>query len=206
MAHIVLVRHGESVGNLTGDYSTSRHDNLTEKGWAQARALAEHWTDPFDRWLVSPLARTRQTSLATLQRFGVKAELWPDLAECCWQEPRSLPPSDPELPLVPLDLESHELDWFHPGPVGMPPEHERWQDGLRRMKRAAARLDDLCRAGHNVLAFCHGYAISKLVMLLTGEGDVNEVYDVHNTGITRLTPRAGGTYQVEEFNRKVAGV
>ncbi len=45
---LVLVRHGESWGNLTGDYSTNRHDNLTETGWAQARALAAHWA--WEHW------------------------------------------------------------------------------------------------------------------------------------------------------------
>lgn len=201
---LVLVRHGESYGNLTGDYSTSRHDNLTDHGWAQARTLADHWKQPFDLVVVSPLSRTRQTSLPTLQRFQTKARLWSDLAECCWQEPRHLPPSEPELPLVPSPLLSHEEPWFHvEGEVGCPPEHERWQDGLRRMKRAARDLDALVRQGRSVLAVSHGYAISKLVILLTGEGSVDEVYDIHNTGVTRLLPTdEPGRYTVEEFNRR----
>jgi broad specificity phosphatase PhoE len=200
---LVLVRHGESFGNLTGDYSTSRHDNLTDTGWAQARTLAAHWRRPFDRWAASPLGRTRQTALPTLERFGVTAELWPDLAECCWQEPRHLPPSDPELPLVPLGLEAHEERWFGPAHLAaVAPEHERWQDGLRRMRRAAAALDAVVRGGQSILAVSHGYAISKLVILLTGEGDVNEVFDMVNTGVTRLVPTEPGRYTIEEFNRR----
>lgn len=199
---LVLVRHGESWGNLTGDYSTSRHDNLTETGWTQARALADHWAAPFDRVVVSPLGRARQTARPTLERFGVQADVWSDLAECCWQEPKTLPPSEPELPPVPLELEAHEVPWFTaPSPVLTPPEEERYQDGLRRMRRAAVQLDALCRAGLSVLAVSHGYAISKLVILLTGEGHVDGVYDILNTGVTRLIPSEPGRYRVEEFNR-----
>lgn len=201
---LVLVRHGESFGNLTGDYSTSRHDNLTDTGWAQARTLADHWDSPFDRIVVSPLGRTRQTALPTLQRWNTRAALWPDLAECCWQEPRSLPPSEPELPLVPMPLESHEHPWFDARhPVGAPSEFERWQDGLRRMRRAAQDLDQLCRAGQSVLAVSHGYAISKLIILLTGDGELGEVFDLHNTGVSRLVPtETPGRYRLEQFNRK----
>lgn len=201
---LTLVRHGESFGNLTGDYSTSHHDNLTDTGWDQARKLAQHWSGPFDRVVVSPLGRARQTSLPTLERFGIRADLWSDLAECCWQEPRALPPSEPELPLIPLSLEDREVPWFvAPRSLGTPPDHERYQDGLRRMRRAAMDLDALCRAGHSVLAVSHGYAISKLVILLTGEGHVDEVYDVYNTGVTRLFPtEEPGRYRIEEFNRR----
>jgi len=200
---LVLVRHGQSFGNLTGDYSTSQHDNLTDTGWAQARRVATFWRQPFDHVVVSPLSRTRQTALPTLQRFGQKAQLWPDLAECCWQEPRHLPPSDPELPLVPAPLRDEEVPWFHvEGEVGTPAEHERWQDGLRRMKRAQARLDSLVREGRSVLVFSHGYAISKLVILLTGEGSVDEVYDLDNTSVTHLVPHED-RYRVEVFNRRV---
>jgi len=188
---LVLVRHGQSVGNLTGDYSHRRHDNLTDLGWAQARAAAAGWAGPFDRFVVSSLGRARQTILPTLKRFGVRAEVWPDLAECCWQEPRSLPPSDPELPGVPLTWDEGEREWFDlDGPLVTPPDDERWQDGLRRMRRAAARLDGLARAsgGQSILAVSHGYAISKLVILLTGKGDVNDVYDLANTQTLRLEP------------------
>ena len=197
---LVLVRHGQSVGNLTGDYSASLHDNLTKAGWGQAKRLAGKWESAFDRIFVSPLGRTRQTAMPTLEKFRTRGELWSDLAECCWQEPRSLPPSDPELPLVPLPLEPHETPWFETsGLVGAPPTFERYQDGLRRMRRAAQRLDDLCRAGNSVLVFSHGYAISKLVILLTGRGHVDEVYELRNAGVTRLVPE-GDRYGVEAFD------
>lgn len=166
--------------------------------------MAAHWTEPFDHIVVSPLGRTRQTAMPTLERLGRQARIWSDLAECCWQEPRSLPASDPELPLEPFPLEPHEQPWFDTdSPVGTPPEHERWHDGLRRMQRAARDLDALCRKGHSVLAFSHGYAISKLIILLTGEGEVGEVFDLHNTGVTRLVPtETPGRYRLDMFNRR----
>lgn len=190
------------MGNLTGDYSHRRHDNLTDLGWAQARALAAGWDQGFDLFVASSLSRARQTLLPTLQRFDRRAEVWPDLAECCWQEPRSLPPTEPELPGVCLDWDEDEARWFvSEGPLVTPPDDERWQDGLRRMRRAAERLARLGR-DQNVLAVSHGYSISKLVMLLTGDGDLNDVYDIANAAATWLEPRPEGPWAVTRFNER----
>jgi broad specificity phosphatase PhoE len=34
-----FVRHGQSMGNMANDYSTSAHDQLSPNGWQQAKQL-----------------------------------------------------------------------------------------------------------------------------------------------------------------------
>ena len=62
---IILLRHGESVGNAEGYHQGQSDFPLTPTGLAQAKALAARWKDEginFDRIISSPLQRARQTA------------------------------------------------------------------------------------------------------------------------------------------------
>ncbi|MCD8327239.1 MAG: phosphoglycerate mutase family protein [Lachnospiraceae bacterium] len=73
---IMIIRHGDP------DYE---HDTLTEKGWREARALADQLERlPMDAVYVSPLGRAKDTAAPTLERKGMEAvtcdwlrEFWP---------------------------------------------------------------------------------------------------------------------------------
>ena len=63
--HITLLRHGESVGNAEGYHQGQANFPLTEKGQAQARALAKHWLNQgimFDQAIASPQSRAKETA------------------------------------------------------------------------------------------------------------------------------------------------
>lgn len=77
--HVVCVRHGESVANAGGAATTDPlHIELTEFGRAQARAVAEAWTQPPGLIVTSPATRAVQTAEPTLERFhGIPVEVWP---------------------------------------------------------------------------------------------------------------------------------
>jgi probable phosphoglycerate mutase len=65
----IFIRHGESTGNLdipAGDLSQIA---LTERGHAQAVAVAETWTDRPQLIALSPYLRTHLTAEPTIQRF-----------------------------------------------------------------------------------------------------------------------------------------
>jgi len=65
MYDLFLVRHGESMGNQIGLHQGKADYDLTEKGRAQARALAARWKQEgrrFDLVITSPLKRARQTA------------------------------------------------------------------------------------------------------------------------------------------------
>ena len=61
----VFLRHAESVGNAEGYFQGQGDFPLTERGRAQARALAARWQEEervFDFVISSPLSRTRETA------------------------------------------------------------------------------------------------------------------------------------------------
>ena len=74
---LILVRHGESQGNVDDDIYEHTADNalhLTKKGWGQAesagRALREIVGDESVHFYVSPYVRTRETFHAIAKAFG----------------------------------------------------------------------------------------------------------------------------------------
>ncbi|RPI31749.1 MAG: histidine phosphatase family protein, partial [Chloroflexota bacterium] len=63
--HLILLRHGESVGNANGVYQGQADFELSDLGRRQAQALAERWVaeeKTFDLVISSPLLRARQTA------------------------------------------------------------------------------------------------------------------------------------------------
>src|SRR5271157_343429 len=77
---IFLLRHGESVGNAEDRFQGQSDFPLTDKGRAQARALAERWLEEdmeFDLCISSPLARASQTAEIITTRLGLSLEFDP---------------------------------------------------------------------------------------------------------------------------------
>jgi broad specificity phosphatase PhoE len=80
----VFVRHGESVGNVESRWQGQSDYVLTEKGRAQARALAQRWKSEgvkFDLIISSPLVRARETAEILGTALNAPVELDPILME-----------------------------------------------------------------------------------------------------------------------------
>jgi len=78
--HFTLLRHGESVGNAQSRWQGQSDYLLTDRGRAQARALAERWKSEevkFDLAIASPLVRARETAEIIASELNVKVELDP---------------------------------------------------------------------------------------------------------------------------------
>ena len=78
--YFTLLRHGESVGNAQARWQGQSDYPLTERGRAQARALAERWESEavrFDLVIASPLVRARETAEIVAAALDVKVELDP---------------------------------------------------------------------------------------------------------------------------------
>ncbi len=76
----VFLRHGESVGNAEDRFQGQYDFPLTEKGKAQARALAGRWQAEgmaFDLCISSPLLRARQTAEIIAGRLEIPLEFDP---------------------------------------------------------------------------------------------------------------------------------
>lgn len=80
----VFVRHGESVGNVESRWQGQSDYVLTEKGRAQARALAQRWKSEgvkFNLIISSPLVRAKETAEIIATALNAKVELDPILME-----------------------------------------------------------------------------------------------------------------------------
>lgn len=120
--HITLVRHAESVGNAENRLQGQSDYPLSEKGRAQARALAQRWQDEgltFDQVIASPLLRARETAeivAAALQSPLELDPLWMErnngkISGMREEEARKLYTNDKFVnPFEPL-AETGEGDW-----------------------------------------------------------------------------------------------
>lgn len=82
---VTFLRHGESVGNQENRFQGQADFPLTDKGRAQARALAEHWQAEgvtFDRCFTSPLLRAKETAeiVSTALKIPLETDpLWMEM-------------------------------------------------------------------------------------------------------------------------------
>ena len=81
---LTFLRHGESVGNAEERFQGHADFPLTDKGRAQARALADRWkleNVSFDRCLASPLLRARETAEIIVGCLDIPVDFDPDWME-----------------------------------------------------------------------------------------------------------------------------
>jgi len=81
---VTFVRHGESVGNIENRFQGQADFPLTEKGRAQARALADYWKaekTKFDLCLSSPLTRAKETAEIVCAALSIPLEIDPTWLE-----------------------------------------------------------------------------------------------------------------------------
>ena len=75
--HLVFLRHGESIGNAQSRWQGQSDYPLTDKGRAQARALAKRWKSEdmkFDLVITSPLVRAQETANIIAKVLNLKVE------------------------------------------------------------------------------------------------------------------------------------
>ena len=119
--NFVFLRHGESIGNAESRWQGQSDYALTERGRAQARALAERWKSEaahFDLIISSPLVRAKETAEIIASALGAKIELDPLLLErnigemegLTMEEVRKIPQPPYITPYDPIGGEG-EADW-----------------------------------------------------------------------------------------------
>lgn len=205
IAELILVRHGESVGNVAREQAERDHAEvialeqrdadvpLSDLGCAQAEALgtllAERPVDqPVDEVWVSPYVRTRQTAQVALQTAGLAPELRLD------ERLR-----DRELGILdtltgagvrarfPAEAQRRR----HLGKLYYrPPGGESWADVALRL-RSFLRDIDRADAGPTVLVVTHDAVITlfRYILQQLTEAEVLELAAgecVDNASVTRL--------------------
>ncbi len=208
MSTMVLVRHGQASA-LAADY-----DQLSTIGHQQARVLGEHWADAgerFDRVVVGPLRRQRQTLDAVEEVYRRRHLEWPEpvpMAELDEHHgPRVIEHYSAdlfrEIGVSPADqdsgdraarlrryLEIYKLGtrrWIS-GTLETPPGLESWADFRARVESGVSRISGGGR-GQRVAAFTSGGATAAAVGLALGLADETVLelsWRIRNGSLTEL--------------------
>ncbi len=121
--HLTFVRHGESTGNAENRLQGQSDYPLSEKGRAQARALAERWQSAgitFDALISSPLTRALETGkiiAAALKIPVIETEpLWMERdngkrSGMTWEEVQAYYPDPSFMNPYEAVAETGEGDW-----------------------------------------------------------------------------------------------
>lgn len=197
MARLILVRHGETEGNVSQVWHGALDAPLTPRGRAQVAATARrlaalHDEIPIDHIYVSPLPRARRTAQAIADAIGLAPEIDEGLREMSigeW-EGRSF-----------TQLRDVDRLWerWQTDPTFAPPAGESPVDFSERVSAAFARLVE-AHPHETVLAVTHGGVISSLLAQWLGEGPQDwPRWDPANCAITILEQDGDG-WQVHCFN------
>jgi broad specificity phosphatase PhoE len=188
MTVVHWARHGENVANLSGTFSYRVFDgDLTDRGIAQARSLAERLhaaTDRYGLLVCSPLRRARQTAQIVSGRLGlpVAAEL-DDLREVNVGE---------------LDGRADDCAWrvYEATLAGWRSGHlsrrfpggESGDELAARTRRALRGIAAQAR-GADAVVIAHGASIRAAVPALTGQPDPGR--DLATGDVARLSVACG---------------
>lgn len=158
---IFLLRHGESVGNAEDRFQGQADFPLTEKGRAQAMALAERWLEEgltFDRCISSPLGRASQTAEIITGRLGLPLEFDP-----VWMELHNgrLAGLSPEEASVRHPRPDFIHPYLHIGETG----ESRWEVYLRAGRGVQSLLD---RAPGRYLVVAHAGILNMVLYAILG--------------------------------------
>jgi broad specificity phosphatase PhoE len=202
--NLLMVRHAESRGNAAGgDYSVDNADALSARGVAQAHDLAvalEAWD--IDAVIASPARRALQTIAPFLAKTNRTGEVWPELAEACWQEQREPPAGSWQS--EPTEL-SHDVSHhfrFRDGRAIRPAGPATFGTGLRRVHDAVGILERrFGGSGMTVLVSTHRYFMREMLNFMLGSTE-SQSSDHDNCGMTLMCFDQG--WQMEFFNCIVA--
>lgn len=204
MMKLFIVRHAESEGNATGNYSTAVADSLSASGESQAEALAASLkARSFDTIIVSPRLRALETIAPYLTATGQQAEIWPEIAEACWHEDREEPAGTWPRQAASLPAFAPGHFCFRDGEPIAPADVESFGEGLCRIHTALHLIQEAFIPDHElVLLVTHGHVIRELLNLMLGTETIAP-FPHHNCGLTCLSYK--GRWTLEFCNRKIIG-
>lgn len=180
---LILVRHGQSMANMTGEFRSGTETPLTPLGEQQAEAAADYIEKTYrlDAAVASPLSRAFRTAGAIAARQGLTVRPEPDL--------REIDGGDFEGVMASWLVEHDPDYWFFRRDIG----HVRCPNGetfSEMATRVNARLDALARefAGKTLLVGIHATPIRSVQARLRGYplGRVKDIPWVLNASLTIL--------------------
>ncbi len=202
---IFFVRHAETIGNLTGDYSNNRGDKLTKQGYQETEDVVKKLEEfGYDAILVSPTNRTRLTILPYLKKNKLAGEIWPEIAECCYQKiepmPKSCSKADGRKIRIKggnknfLRLRDKNTNRFY--------KKETYGQGLCQMEDAYNLLrEKYWLSGKKILLVSHGNFGKMMIKRLLGYSPAPKFHP-SNAKVTHLRQTKDGTFHLVRLNDK----
>ncbi len=193
---IYFVRHAETMGNLTHHHSRENDRTLSPAGIRQVENLTRELDQlQFDYIIVSPKYRVLKTILPYLKKHRLVAEIWPELAECCWQKRRE--PSSGSLDRESrISLESGMKPYFT---FAKADDHYSYKtrgygQGMAQMLLATDRIRQrFADSDKRILIVGHYHAGSRIIEILQGLEPVGR-YKIANTQTIHLQEGNTGTF------------
>lgn len=184
--HLLLVRHGETVGNLEKIAHGQSESPLNERGIRQAALTAEllrTWQRDYHRVFTSPLSRARHTGRAIANSLELPIAVHDDLVEAFLGDLEGV--TYQELEDFGYGKRSSRNDNFT-GHNGESPNQL-----ANRMARAVGEIRAL-HPDENIILVSHGGAIAHLIARLLGTRPAfGHQYIMHNSAVTELAFQDG---------------
>ncbi len=200
--NLFYVRHAESLGNVTHVHSSYNDNTLSDKGNQQAAALTRKLDAyQFDHIIVSPKHRALKTIMPYLKKYGLVAEIWPELDECCWQKSRQSSSASRPGRGDRISLDAYMKAYF----IFPHSEYEyktrNYGDGIFQLLKATDLIKRrFAGSGENILIVGHYHAGSRIFELLQGLEPVGR-YKLKNARINHLQETGDGNFRVINFNQ-----
>lgn len=202
---IFLIRHAETMGNSTGDYTPVTESQFSPHGWEQVAAVPEVLAPyTFDYIAVSPTWRTRQTILPYLKAHKRKAIFWPEIEEggCGLggfvTPASSLPVGDPitmtDGEKVWFELRDDGIDYSF-APTNNADSLAIYEEGVRLLSQRFGGT------GESILLVSHHCTGSRYFELLLGL-EPRGRFKPNNTAVSMLEETAPGKFAMRLYNNK----
>jgi broad specificity phosphatase PhoE len=199
--HLLLVRHGESVGNAERRFGGHGPTPLTERGHGQARSTAAVLAAQYAPTAIvsSDLQRAMQTAEHIAVATALTVDTTPDLRERGLGDLDGLAFEDAKrrFPEQWEKLIGRDPDWTMTG------GGEASRQVFARIGRA---IDGICErlAGERVVVVSHGIAIYLAFAHICGldpfRGDTRVFIRVDNCSITHAVHRTDGVWRLDALN------
>lgn len=200
---IYFVRHAETMANLSGNYDTTSSNTFSADGLQQIASLTG-WLQQmeFDALLVSSVPRALDTLLPYLQQSGRKGEIWPELAECCWQRERDNPAGGRLTLAEPITLSKQQAEYFafRDEEAMRDYGNDSYADGVAHVRKGVVLLKQrYINSGKRILIVAH-YHSGQVLLAELLQLPREEVPKLRNGKVTRLRQEADGHFTLLEVN------
>ncbi len=199
---LLLIRHGESMGNATGNYSIATSDSLSQKGKEQALATVPFLqSQSFEKIIVSPLSRAQETIAPYLKAEETQAEIWPEISEACWHEEKEPICNAWKTEAIEIATELKSFFTFKNDEAVRPLGDEPYGEGLKRVHSFVEYIKASSKKSDGTfLMVSHGHFIREFLKMLF-ETSNTVGFHQDNCGATLLS--YNGDWTMEYSNRPI---